>query len=85
MLLLPLHFIKDAAKSVKRICLDHFKEAEGPLLTELLGISTLIVTVYNITREGEYDVLHLWCNHRDDIALCPDCGALSDSIHSERH
>jgi transposase len=85
MLLLPLHFVKDAAKSVKRICLDHFKEAEGSLLTELLGISALIVTVYNITREGEHDVLHLWCNHRDDIALCPDCGTSSDNIHSERH
>ena len=57
MLLLPLHFIKDAAKSVKRVCLDHFKKAEGSLLTELLGISTLIVTVYNISREGEHDVL----------------------------
>ncbi len=85
MLLLPLHFIKDAAKSVKRICLDHFKKAEGSLLTELLGISALIVTVYNITREGEHDVLHLWCNHHDDIARCPDCATLSDSIHSERH
>ena len=85
MLLLPLHFIKDAAKSVKRVCLDNFKKAEGSLLTELLGIPALIVTVYNITREGAYDVLHLWCNHRDDIAVCPDCGTLSDSIHSERH
>ena len=82
---MPLHFIKDAAKSVKRVCLDHFKKAEGSLLTELLGIPALIVTVYNITREGAHDVLHLWCNHRDDIALCPDCGTLSDSIHSERH
>ena len=82
---MPLHFIKDAAKSVKRVCLDHFKKAEGSLLTELLGIPALIVTVYNITREGAHDVLHLWCNHRDDIVLCPDCGTLSDSIHSERH
>ena len=85
MLLLPLHFIKDAAKSVKRVCLDHFKKAEGSLLTELLGISALIVTVYNITREGKHDVLHLWCNHREDIAICPDCATASDSIHSERH
>lgn len=85
MLLLPLHFIKDAAKSVKRVCLDHFKKAEGSLLTELLGIPALIVTVYNITREGAHDVLHLWCNHRNDIALCPDCGTASDCIHSERH
>ena len=85
MLQLPLHFIKDAARSVKRVCLDNFTKAKDSVLTDLLGIPTLIVTMYSLTREGDHEVLHLWCNHRDDIAVCPDCGTLSDSIHSERH
>lgn len=85
MLQLPLHFIKDAARSVKRVCLDNFTKAKDSVLTDLLGIPTLIVTMYNLTREGDHEVLHLWCNHRDDMALCPDCGTVSDSLHAEKH
>jgi len=84
MLLLPLHFIKDAARSAKRICLDNFKKTKDSVLTDLLDIRSLIVTLYNLSREDDHEVLHLWCNHRNDLAMCPDCGNMADSIHSEK-
>ena len=78
-------FVKDAAKAVKRICREEFKEVVDETLTELLGIATLVVRMYAIRREGEQEVLHLWCAHREEIALCTHCGSLSTAVHQEEH
>ncbi|WDN88622.1 hypothetical protein BuS5_01590 [Desulfosarcina sp. BuS5] len=83
MLLLPILFIKDAARSVKRICKAEFKKANDTVLTELLGISALIVTMYMVRREDTYEVLHLYCIHQNDVAICPKCGAICENIHAE--
>lgn len=85
MKLLPpvLPYIKDAARSVKRICQEEFKKVEDPTLTELLGIPTLVVTMYALRREGDQNVLHLWCVHKEEVAVCPKCGAMSQTIHDE--
>jgi transposase len=87
MKLLPyvIPFIKDAARAVKRICQKDFKAVLDETLTELLGIATLVVTMYAMRREGEHEVLHLWCAHRKEIARCTHCGALSTSVHDEEH
>ena len=83
MLYLPIRFIKDAARSVKRICKEEFNKVKDSALTELLGISALIVTMFALRREGDHEVLHLWCVHRKDIAICPRCSAISDNVHDE--
>lgn len=85
MKLLPyvLTFVKDASKAVKRISKAEFKEVTDNTLTELLGIATLIVTMFSIRREGEQDVLHLWCAHKEEVALCVHCGRLSTNVHQE--
>jgi transposase len=87
MKLLPyvIPFVKDAAKAVKRICHEEFKEVVDETLTELLGIAALVVRMYAIRREGEHEVLHLWCAHREEIALCTHCGSLSTALHQEEH
>jgi len=76
-------FVKDAAKSVKRICLEEFKEVADDTLTELLGIASMVVRMYAMRQEGEHEVLHLWCAHREQIALCGHCGSLSRTVHQE--
>ncbi|BBO89369.1 ISL3 family transposase [Desulfosarcina ovata] len=76
-------FVKDAAKSVKRISQQEFTSVADNTLTELLGIATLFVTMYALRREGDEDVLHLRCAHREEVALCPHCGALSTKVHQE--
>lgn len=83
MILLPMRYIKDAARAVKRICKEEFTESKDTVLTKLLGIASLIVTMYALRREGDYEVLHLICAHRNDIAICPKCGTMSDDIHEE--
>ena len=84
MLLLPIGFIKDAARAVKRICKEEFIQVKDSVLTELLGISMLTVTMYALRREGDHDVLHLWGVHRNEVAFCPKCGSVSDDIHEEK-
>ena len=50
MLLLSIGFIKDAARAVKRICKEEFVKVKDSVLTELLGISCLIVTMYRMCK-----------------------------------
>jgi transposase len=83
MLYLPIGFLKDAARAVKRISKEQFIQVKDSTLTELLGISMFIVTMYSLRREGDHEVLHLWCAHREEIAICPVCGTISDSSHDE--
>jgi transposase len=87
MKLLPyiINFVKDASKAVKRISNIEFKEVIDSTLTELLGIPTLLVTMYSLRREGDQDVLHLWCSHREDVAVCPHCGCISMNVHQEEN
>ena len=85
MLSLPMAFVKDAAQAVKRICKQEFTKVKDSALTELLGIPALIITMFALRREGDHEVLHLWCAHREDIAICPRCGAISDNVHDEEH
>ncbi|WPD20772.1 MAG: ISL3 family transposase [Candidatus Electrothrix scaldis] len=84
MKLLSLAYIKDAARSVKRVCEEMFTEATDSVLTELLGVAALKVNMYCLRLEGVEDVLHLRCSHRDDIAICFRCGTPSEAIHEEK-
>ncbi len=70
MKLLPYitNFVKDASKAVKRINNIEFKKTEESTLTELLGIPTLLVTMYSLCREGCHDVLHLCGNSGKKIS-----------------
>lgn len=85
MLYLPFGCIKDAARAVKRICKEEFTKVEDTALTKLLGIPTLIVTMFALRNEGEHQVLHLWCAHREDVAICPRCGEISGNVYEEKH
>ena len=84
MLALPIKYLKDAARSVKRICEQEFKKVKDSVLTDLLGISCLVVTMFALRREDDVEVLHIMCAHRNDVAICPKCGAFTDSIHEEK-
>jgi len=69
---------------VKRICEKEFTEVKDGTLTKLLGIATLLVTMYAMRKEGDREVLHLWCKHVADVAICPRCGKISETIHDEQ-
>ena len=68
---------------MKRISQTEFTAVADNTLTDLLGIATLFVTMYALRREGDQDVLHLRCAHRQEVALCTHCGTLSTNVHQE--
>lgn len=76
-------FVKDAAKAISRICKSEFKSVVDDTLTELLGIPTLVVTMYALRMEGVHEVLHLWCAHSEEIAVCTHCGSISTTVHQQ--
>ena len=85
MKLLPFipSFVKDAARSAKRIAVEAFMKVEDNVFTTLLGLPALIVSMYALRKEGGEEVLHLWCNHQEDVAMCPRCGNFCTAIHEE--
>lgn len=78
-------FVKDAAKAVKRISPTEFKKVLDNTLTELLGIPTLLVKMYALRFKGEHEVLHLWCTHLEEVALCVHCGSLTTKFIKKSH
>jgi len=59
----------------------HFKEkdrANFSILTEILELQDLDVVAKEVDDEN---ILHLYCASRWDVAVCPDCGELSQKLH----
>ncbi len=54
------------------------------MLTDLLGISCLAVTMFSLRKEGDQNVLHLLCAHRNEIAICPKCGTITSDVHEDK-
>jgi transposase len=49
----------------------------------LLGLPGLVVTEYALERQGEQEVLHLFCQHEHEVAICLRCGQVSDVLHEQ--
>jgi transposase len=77
----PARVVKDAARAVKRVTGLVIQKATAGTLTEWLGLPGLVVTEYAIEKQGETEVLHLFCAHGHDVALCPRCGQVSAAVH----
>ena len=43
----------------------------------------MVVTEYALERQGEQEVLHLFCHHEHEVAICPRCGQVSDAVHEQ--
>jgi transposase len=50
-------------------------------LSSLLGLPGMVATEYAIEKQGEREILHIFCQHEHDVALCPRCGRVSNTVH----
>ncbi|MBA7680712.1 hypothetical protein ES703_89033 [subsurface metagenome] len=50
-------------------------------LTDLLGLPGMIVTDYVIEVQGSEEILHIFCKHEHEVAMCPCCQQLSTTLH----
>lgn len=77
----PVKWVKDAARAVGRIGRQMRQDVTARTLTDLLGWPGLIVTEYAIEAQGEAEILHLFCEHENEVAICPHCKQVSTTIH----
>lgn len=52
-------------------------------LSALLGLPGMVVREYALEREGAHEILHLFCQHEHEVAVCPHCGQLSEGVHEQ--
>jgi transposase len=78
----PSRIIRDAARAVKRKAGLMIERVTAGTLSALLGLPGMVVTEYALeSRAGEREVLHLFCQHEHDVAVCPSCGQVSSAVH----
>ena len=72
---------KDAARAVKRIESLHLQAVTADTLSELLGLPGMRVIRYAIEKEDQERCLHVFCEHTQEVALCPRCLTVTDDLH----
>jgi len=65
--------VKDAARAVKRVDSLTIQPVTAETLNKLLDLPGMRVTRFAIEQQGEDKYLHLFCEHKHDVALCPRC------------
>ena len=43
----------------------------------------MVVTEYAIERQEGREVLHIFCHHEHEVAMCPRCGEMSERVHEQ--
>lgn len=69
----PPEIAKDAAKASERIHPEHFQPVTKQTLSQLLGLPGMEVTHFYVEEQKGSQYLHLVCDHRHTVAVCPRC------------
>lgn len=72
---------KDAARAVRRTDSLHLQEVTEDTLSELLGLPGMRVIRYAIEEENQERFLHVFCEHAQEVAVCPRCFTATDELH----
>lgn len=79
----PIKVIRDAARAVKRTVSLMVERVTANTLSALLGLPGMVVTEYALERQEGREVLHIFCQHAHEVAVCPRCGQMSDEVHEQ--
>ncbi len=72
---------KDAARAVKRTGSLSLQEVTPNTLSELLGLPGMYVIRYAIEEENQERFPHVFCEHAQEVAVCPRCLTPTDNLH----
>jgi transposase len=73
--------VRDAARAAKRTAGMIMKRVSASTLSDLLGLPGMVVTEYAIEKQEGREVLHIFCHHENEVAVCPACNEISSSVH----
>jgi transposase len=79
----PIKVIRDAARGAKRTAELMVKRVTADTLSILLGLPGMVVTEYALENQAGREILHIFCHHEHEVAQCPGCGQISQSVHEE--
>ena len=76
--------IKDAARAAKKgmdRVMQKFKEFT---VTRLLDLPEFVVVGCEIEQRGIQEIVHMYCLHPHQVAICPRCRQMSTMVHDEK-
>ena len=73
--------MKDAARAVQVGVGQAIEKIKEITVTHLLDLPQFVVTGCCVEQRGEQAILHLYCAHRDEVAICPRCHQVSMTYH----
>ena len=73
--------LKDAARAARKGAQRLIRKVTEVTVTQLLDLPGFLVKGYELEQRGEQSILHLFCAHREDVAVCPRCHHLSTQCH----
>jgi len=76
--------IKDAARAAKRGMGRVMPEGQGFTVSRLLDLPEFVVVGCEIEQRGSQEIMHVYCLHSHDVALCPRCRQISTVLHDEK-
>ncbi len=77
----PVKIVRDAARAAKRTVELAIERVTVGTLSMLLGLPGIGVAEYAFEKQGEREVLHVFCQHEHNVALCPRCNEVSTALH----
>lgn len=84
---LSIHVVKpiqDAARAVKGSVGRIVRKFKEFTVSHLLDLPEFEVVGCEIEQRGEQEIVHLYCVHPHEVAICPYCRELSSQVHDEK-
>lgn len=75
---------RDAARAVKRVDRLTTQAVTAKTLSDLLGLPEMRVTRFAVEEEDQEQYLHLFCEHKHDVGICPRCLKATTEIHEKK-
>lgn len=76
--------VRDAARAARQTVGLKMERVTANTLSALLGLPGMVVTEYAIEKEADREVLHIFCHHENEVAVCPRCNEISTSMHESK-
>ncbi len=80
----PVKQIRDAARSAGRLVKQGAQRITEKTLNSILDLPEFIATHFKFESREEENILHLYCEHKHDFAVCPRCKKISDSPYENK-
>lgn len=80
----PTRLVRDAARSAGRLIQKGMQRITEKSFDLILDLPEFTATHFEFETRGDQDILHLYCEHEHEFAVCPRCREISDSHHESK-